>query len=231
MRLRDVILSDHPSFYWPLDDSPASTAARDLSGNARPGVLNGTLAQGTPLFPGMGSSLVFNGTNAFVSRAHDAIFDIGAGDFTITAWADVSGSPQGLHMLFDRDAAINGTGITLCVQQATNTMFSRAGSGGVAAATRASGAKETIGFPHSFATSRVAGVLYLYLDGELVATDATAANSVQTNSGIRCGTDFAGDWARGRIQHLAFWHTRALPPRRLLAQYLAGRYGARSGRT
>lgn len=46
----DLILSDHPLFYWPLDELAGATTARDLSGNGYPGIYHGspTLGEAGP---------------------------------------------------------------------------------------------------------------------------------------------------------------------------------------
>jgi hypothetical protein len=88
----DLILSDAPLFYWPLDDL-AGTTAVDLSGNARHGTYHGTPTLGEPgprACQDPASRAAFfsgDGYGAAADYVHRATSPIsGTMDFTLEVW-------------------------------------------------------------------------------------------------------------------------------------------------
>ncbi|MCH8219568.1 MAG: hypothetical protein IH892_22680, partial [Planctomycetes bacterium] len=72
--------------YWPLNEGAGTTSA-DVSGNGSEGTLNGDPGW----VPGkFGNALEFDGSDDYVDCGNSPILDLGAGDFTISAWVKTS---------------------------------------------------------------------------------------------------------------------------------------------
>ncbi|MGC9238014.1 MAG: hypothetical protein ACP5GF_14190, partial [Thiomonas sp.] len=89
----DIVLSDSPVAYWPLNET-SGTTAHDLSGNG----LNGTIesgvtigeSQGIPRAPG---SFLFNGSSGYIDvPASSLLCPLSEG--TVEAWVNWQGSPS-----------------------------------------------------------------------------------------------------------------------------------------
>lgn len=77
-----------PALYWTLDD-PSGTTATDLSGNSRPGTINGTVQLGqTAVLPsGVGASMKFDNSTGYIERAHESGLNLSDGSpFTVEFW-------------------------------------------------------------------------------------------------------------------------------------------------
>ncbi len=72
--------------YWPLDEG-AGESTVDVSGNGSTGTLNGgpAWAEGK-----LGGALNFDGNDDYVDCGNPAILDFGTGDWTISAWFNVT---------------------------------------------------------------------------------------------------------------------------------------------
>ncbi len=201
-----------PAAYWALDEGYGTTA-NDSSGNGNHGTLTGATWQPSDLCYS-GKCLYFDGTNDEITRTDDPSFDIDdSGSFTISTWfrhPGISTNPDVIAAKYE------GTG----------------GDGGYRLQMESDGDisfgidDENTSFPEDTVTSttanyddnkwhHVAGVkdandnLFLYIDGNLIDTDAaiSATDSLGNNDDFYLGIDGDGTsnaWA-GFIDEFKFY--------------------------
>lgn len=209
----DYVRSLGPGLYWPLTDG-AGTVARDWSANGRNGTITNGPTLGLPALVGGldGRSIRFNGTSQYVVRSTDTAFNVGTGDFAVSAWFDFVGGVT--HPIFNRDTGATGNGIMVTVQNSVIPLTVRVAGTHLFYWTTGSGTptgRPLVGTgPHSILVSRRAGVVHIVLDGGVVLRGA-AAGSAQTGAGIQVGRDDNPSFFSGGIQHVAFF-TKALSP-------------------
>jgi hypothetical protein len=79
----------------------SGTNLTDLSVSA----LNSTLTNGPTYSSSNGGTITFDGTNDYATRANNAIFDFGTGDFAIETWVKINGNAS-LNNSGTRDATL-----------------------------------------------------------------------------------------------------------------------------
>jgi hypothetical protein len=219
----DYIRNLGPGLYWPLTDG-VGTVARDWSPNGRNGAYQNTPTLGVPAIAGGldGRAVRLNGTNQFVQRATDAAFNVGTGDFAVTAWFDHRSGTTG--PIFCRDTGATGNGIIIEVQNSiipfncyvagTHIFYWTQGNG-----TPVGRSLYQTG-PHHVLMTRRAGVVYSVIDGNVVLRTA-AAGSVQSGGVINVGTEDGTSWFGGDMEHVAMF-TKALSPQQGAEMYRLG---------
>ena len=95
-----IALAAHPSGavgYWALDDGADPTA--DTSGHGNYGTISGSAVytgSGIAPVPGNTSALTFDGTDDYVTVAHDDDLDM-TGAYSLSAWVNVTDVPVGTY--------------------------------------------------------------------------------------------------------------------------------------
>jgi hypothetical protein len=157
-----------------MDGADGSTSFIDSSGSPKLFTANGTAQIDTAQSMFGGASGLFNGTGNYVSsNSVDVGFTMGTGDFTVEGWC--LSSTLGRALLDLRAVGTPG-------------FFFGTNASGFLQAFCNSGSSVTInglttvcdGTWHSFAFSRVSGVMYIFRDGLLEISGAMANNHNNT---------------------------------------------------
>jgi len=77
--------------HWTLDDG-AGTLALDASGNGNDGTVNGEPLWGAGMIDG---ALELDGVDDYVDCGNPSILDFGTGDFTVSAWINMTATERG----------------------------------------------------------------------------------------------------------------------------------------
>jgi len=80
-----------PVGHWTLDDG-AGTLALDASGNGNDGTVNGEPLWGAGMIDG---ALELDGVDDYVDCGNPSILDFGTGDFTVSAWINMTATERG----------------------------------------------------------------------------------------------------------------------------------------
>jgi len=220
----DAVLADAPDDFWRLDDPAGSTVLRDTSGPWDLTAQSGTAlhaATGIPGDPGTAAS--FNGTPSGAAATTQLVG--GTDTFTIEAWFRTTSTSGGL--LVGMDAYPTGTGSIhdrqLYLDGSGHVLFTV--NPGSQAVIGSSGTYRNGAWHSAVATLSPSG-MRLYVDGALVATNATVTRAMQIGGAWRVGGDATPaaqyGYLNGAIDDVAVYNTAALSAARIAAHYQAG---------
>jgi hypothetical protein len=215
-----TVLADNPKRYYQLND--AGTAA-DVSGNNHPGTYNdGSWAvSGNTLVTQLGAATTFNGSNTAVSMPGDWL-PTGNSSWSMEAWIQISGAPGGTNYPIFM-AMGTSTGNQVAYLQVTPSGQVRMGDNDVGLTP--SGVL-TFNMPHHVVGTYDGTTARLYLDGQLVASDAHSFNIVLGSAAI--GRSVVNNYYfTGILDEPAFYST-TLSSAQISAHYTAGTSGGAS---
>jgi hypothetical protein len=214
-----------------FSDNSAATAA--TLGADSSGVLNGnngTLVNGPTYSSANGGSIVFDGTNDYVTIPNSSAFDLGTGDFTVESWVRIT-SLATYHAIFEARASA----------VAQNYVFGISNNGG----TLRMDLLTAGGTDNRFATTtsvplntwahivwvRSGGVISYYVNTIKDATTKSYAGSVAPSfSTIYVGVIYDGFYFNGNISTIRVYKNKALSASEITQNYnaLVGRFGGTS---
>ena len=200
----------------------SGTTWSDLSGTGN----NGTLTNGPTFNSGNGGSIVFDGTNDYVTIPDNNVFDFGTGDFAIEVWAyftTLAGNAfTGPTMVVLRNYYTGNNGFAFYITKAgkmsiyTTSFFSEAN------------ASVVINKWQQLIFTRISGVGYLYNNADLRDSRAFTLN-VLVNNRVDIGfdTQFNSDPLTGRVSSVKIYSGKGLTANEVLQNYNAqkSRYG------
>ena len=192
------------------------TTWRDLSGFGN----NGTLTNG-PTFSGLGkqASIVFDGTNDYVTGSNSSDFAFGTGDFTVSTWAYFNTVADGIMVDLRTTSTGGGPGYSDYLQNGkfklywTGDRYTSIGN-------------LTTGSWYSITVTRQSTTLSVYFNGVLDGT--TFSNTNLTEGGFRLATNInSTGYANERIANVLIYKGKALTPSEVTQNFnaLRGRYG------
>ena len=187
--------------YYPMDGN-----GNDASGNGYNLDLHGGAGFASGLF-GQALDLHHNGSQ-FASRpVSDAAFNFGAGDFTISIWANFA-STSGEQVLIEKWDGSGGPGWTLTKLDGNGLRFATGfDPGGIL-----NSPTETIapGTWHDFVVRRTGSSFTLDLDGSVVATATSSSAIAAAVNPLLIGKRDTGDGrdfsVNGRLDETAIWN-------------------------
>ncbi len=158
-------------------------------------------------------SLAFDGSNDYVDCGSDSSLDVGTNDFSVSAWCKVStkGGSDYHDIVAKGNTLGSGDGWGICLVESNNTIFFDT-NGDVARqnAISPSDSWEFGKWYHIVGTrSNSADTLKLYLNGVLVATNASATNDDLGDASInfKIGTSESGRETKGNISEVAIYNS------------------------
>lgn len=158
-------------------------------------------------------SLAFDGSNDYVDCGSDSSLDVGTNDFSVSAWCKVStkGGSDYHDIVAKGNTLGSGDGWGICLVESNNTIFFDT-NGDVARqnAISPSDSWEFGKWYHIVGTrSNSADTLKLYLNGVLVATNASATNDDLGDASInfKIGTSESGRETKGNISEVAYYNS------------------------
>jgi hypothetical protein len=214
----DLVMADHPSGYWRLDDTDA-----DSSGNANNGTDVDAVTHGVPgaLAGSTDTAVTLNG--GYVNVPYSPTIAL-HGPFTLEAWfkTTVSGQQQGIVERYDTPAW-NGELIRI---DADNHLYGYVAGSPGASADVTSASTVTPNVWHHVALTDDGTSLTLYLDGFLDASTATTQLPGAGSGDLRLGArgDDTALRLQGSLDEVAEYSS-ALSESQLQQHYLAGAVG------
>jgi len=158
-------------------------------------------------------SLAFDGTNDFVDCGSNSSLDVGTNDFSVSVWFKVStkGGSDYHDIVAKGNTLGSGDGWGICLVESNNAIFFDT-NGDVARqnAISPSDSWEFGKWYHIVGTrSNSADTLKLYLNGVLVATNASATNDDLGDASInfKIGTSESGRETKGNISEVAYYNS------------------------
>src|SRR5262249_34888226 len=147
-------------------------------------------------------------STAYLNHADASAFQMGTGDFTLSAWAKYTINPSANRFI----AAYGQTGNKgYGVGQFGGGLFFKRASGGNPTGTFAGGHSYNDGNWHLVIGIYTGGIIYCYVDNNLedsqTASDTTTVNN--TNNGFNIGNDIDNTSWDGSIDEVGLWN-RAL---------------------
>jgi len=217
------VLSDSPTVYYPLTDSPGSTTAYNAVGSGA-GTVNGGVTFGQPGVVASDPSqtaALFDGSTGCITCPASLL--TGTGPMTVECWLDYQGGATAGYprLVTTDDAETKQNGFALYYNGPNQNIGFYLGNGTVGT----SGAEVDVsgvlasGWHHAAATFDGTDVR-LYVDGVLVGGPVAFAGTVSYGaSDLQIGTG-GPDFFKGVIGHVAVFPT-ALSPARIAAHYNA----------
>lgn len=225
-----LVLGDSPALYWPLDESLGATVATDISGNGLDGTYGSDMAGGTGIVAGStvsASGDYADATNAYVTRpGHDAVLDVGTGDFTMEFWCQQNATPAFGNAVSRLDSGL-GTG-ALCYDGFGTTGSPEFNAIGPSFTSVTTAVPVIDGNIHHIVMVRSSALLYMYVDGAADGAPVASTDDIEGGLGpvFQVGIPAFGsafDWD-SPIAHVA-WYTHALSPTAIAAHYATGSAG------
>lgn len=202
-----------PSILLHMDGTNGSTTFTDSSINA----LNFTAAGNAQISTAQavfgGASYLGDGTGDYISRAHNTVFDVATGDFTVAC--RVRPNSVGAQQIIAIKQLASGNGTFILYLSATGFLkFGASNTSGVLIVDLTAAAAVTPGTWYHLVGVREGNVFRLYIDGVQQAS-ATNSSSLQSNAthplvvgGFSNGTQSFN----GHIDEFAFWKGLAVYP-------------------
>lgn len=218
------VLTDTPAVYW-------AESRIDKSGNGRDAANAHLPSLGAPIVSNGPPALRFRGRGLdYLSRAYDAVLDVGTGDAAIEVWVQFENDGHNYVQLAGRDDASTGNGMMLYIEGETNLAnnpiangYPRGYAGGSTVEPAASGSGYDLldGVTYHLVLQRVSGQLQIWLNGTMIVTGA-AAGSTNIGAELRFGrVNGAYDDLIGSANRFAYY-THSLSSGRIGAHYTAG---------
>lgn len=189
-------ITDNLQGYWEFDGN-----GQDSSGNNRDFDLVGGPTFGTGLF-GQALSLTGNTSQYAIGQSNETIFDLGADDFTIQAWANFN-SLAGEQTLLEKFTGGAGPGYTVTKLSNNRIQFF---AGGVGAINSTSTVTSAGNWNHVI-VRRDQNQFEIFLNGSSAGT-LSSANAVSTSPMSLLAGERDGGQAfpvNGRLDEYAFW--------------------------
>ncbi|MES2216486.1 MAG: LamG domain-containing protein [Patescibacteria group bacterium] len=207
--------------WWTFDGSTMGANVGDSSGLSNNGFIFGQVAT-TTVSGKVGQAIFFDNVDDYVYVPYNASFDVGTGDFTVSAWVKTVG-PQGsgqsaLGTIFSKDDG-SGNGIVLNNNGPNGSNYVRALVGGVSVTGSVSVNDNQW---HHVVLTRRSGVICVYIDGVLSASASAPGDTNQTNRDIYLGLEFTGPWLGAGAQDDTRFYNRALSDAEIRALYNTG---------
>lgn len=217
------VLADSPRAYWKLSESSGSSFA-DSSGNSL------TLTKGstgtinynqTPIAPGLNSCIEMAGADAWLSRAHDALLNLG-NVYTLEAWvtptvltglnwANIVDKSAGAYCFGYYNGGAGPSGQVISVRSNIAVL-------------QTSSSNLTVSQPYHLVVTKNGSTRAMYVNGVSVGTGGTNSTCANNSSTFYLGrsgnTTSATNHMRGFISNVAIYPT-ALSSTRIAAHYTA----------
>lgn len=190
--------------WWPFNGN-----ANDESGNVNNGTVNGAILT-TDHLGNSNSAYAFNGTSDYIELPYSTLWDFGLADFTLAGWfLSLDG---GLDNIIRFDDGWNPPSLWGMRVKASKLNFLCKGAGPLYSPMTSDSI--TTGIWHHTVMVRSSNSLLIYLDGNLIHTEITAAiPDIQTNGTYypsigRLGS-FDAEYFTGDLDDIGIWN-RAL---------------------
>ena len=183
------------------------------------GGIGATLVNGVGFTSTNSGSFVFDGTNDFIIKPADSLFDFGTGNFTISSW--IKTSNLSYSTIFGLDDTGNGGGIYIYTNQFDGVMRTW-----VAGASFNGNTVISNGVWHLISVVRLSNTIYQYVDTTMSGS-FSATGSILTNQKMTIGRVSDGSYPfLGNISQTIVYN-RALSAQELRQNYNATkkRYG------
>lgn len=217
--MRQVML-DSPLVYWPFDESVDGSTCTDISGGGRHGTKVGAGATlgAASVVPGQAKAQLSSGSGGagYWSRADEAAFQVGTGDFTYECWMVCTNGTGNYVQVFGRDAAASGNGQMLYLETGSGYGRFYCGPGAVIVGT----SRLSDSNLHHVVVRRISGTGSIVVDG-VQQNSAAAGNSVITSALRVNALDGGYPNFAGRMAHFAYYAS-GLSDARIKAHYQAG---------
>ncbi|MCE7886530.1 MAG: hypothetical protein DYH13_03385 [Alphaproteobacteria bacterium PRO2] len=190
-------LDDGLAGHWTLDSySVSGTTVYDRSGFGNNGTMFGGMTAAGNAVGGMArEALTFDGVNDYIQIANESHFDYGASDFSLSAWVFIGTAPNPANGAF---ITKNITGACCDPQgypgyeigENFNTVNFRMEDTAAGINTKNTNNASSVPFENSWhlvTGTRVGSTAYLYIDGALVATNATLGAGYNTDNNSPVG--------------------------------------------
>lgn len=185
-----------------------STSWFDLSGNSN----TGTLTNGPTFNSGNGGSIVFDGSNDFITGSNSNNFAFGTGDFTVLYWAYVN-SLSSIPTLVDLRTNTAGTGPGYSDFIGNGTSGTQLGKFSLYwGATRytSTGSINT-GSWYNIAVTRQSTTISVYFNGVLDGTSSDGTNLTENGFRIARNVNSTGTaYLNGRMAYVLVYKGKAL---------------------
>jgi uncharacterized protein (TIGR02145 family) len=170
--------------YWPFNGN-----ANDASGNGNNGVVNGASLT-TDRFGNANSSYNFNG-NSYIRVPNNSVFNFGLGSYTLSCWAQCTGTNQFQHLITKVDYPSATTSSTINLRYTDNTVAFSAGVNGINKFGFTTGSVQKTQWKHIVAIcNAVIDSAYIYVDGVKLAAAVSIQNiNVDRNADIAFGSE------------------------------------------
>lgn len=198
--------------------SKSTTTWRDLSGSGN----TGTLTNGPTFNTDFYGSIVFDGTNDYVSCGN--ILDYTSGDFSFSYWVYVTSlttnSPgQGPVIIYKGGFQVNGYYDQ--IQSAGNIIFVT-NNAGVSVSTSTNGGVISAGNIYNIAYTRSGSTVKIYVNGiDVTATQGTHTNPTTSSNNFLLASYGPGIYSNVRLYSFANYN-RQLSAAEVLQNYYAG---------
>ncbi len=190
--------------YWKLNGSGSvSTGASVPATVGTGGIAGNTNASGLAYVQGqVGTGLVFDGTDDYVSVADPTTYQLGTGDFAFQAW--FKSTAGGLKPLFGQsNGAGDSYGMGLNAGAASFSTFHAVGA--ISNSTTTSGTYND-GVFHHLVVTRVSGTILIYIDGKFVTSQANASSVNPGGSFAIARIGSTPGYFNGTLDDIAFWN-------------------------
>ena len=158
-------------------------------------------------------SVAFDGSNDYVDCGSDSSLDVGTNDFSVSAWCKVStkGGSDYHDIVAKGNTLASGDGWGIALVESNKTIYlDTNGDVGRQNAISPTSSWEFGKWYHIVGTrSNSANTLKLYLNGVLVATNASATNDDLGDASInfKIGTSESGRETKGNISEVAYYNS------------------------
>jgi hypothetical protein len=198
-----------------------STSWIDVSNNNN----NGTLINGPTFNTGSGGSIVFDGTNDYISGSSSSNFAFGTGDFTVSHWMYVNAfSGTGTPTFIDTRNNTLGTGPGYSDYIETNKFKLYISNATVYTST----GSITTGNWYNISVTRQSTTMSVYFNGILDGTTTNISNMTENGLLLARNINTSGtSYLNGRIASVLIYKGKGLNTQEVLQNYNAtkGRFG------
>jgi hypothetical protein len=202
-----AVAADSPIAHWTFDETTGTTA-NDVAGTAQNGIYENCALGASSAFPNLGTAATFNGTNARMRVPTDAVFNLGAGDFSVEVWYKSTGTARGDIFNFKNTIDFG-------------IFANNGGTGSIGGWHNGNipGTTTTHNAWHHVVYTRTGGNINLYLDGVFVSSAANT-QGMSANADIIVGANLTDLWFAGQVDEVAYYNS-ALSAGRVAAHYAA----------
>lgn len=190
----------------------SGTTWRDLSGNGN----NGTLTNGPTFSSANGGSIVFDGTNDFITGSDSSNFAFGTDNFAVSTWFRPVSTTIGLLVDLRNTTAGTGNGYSDYFSSAKYSLF-------YSNAVKYTSPLSLISNNwYNTVTTRISNTIYVYINGVLDGSFSDSTNFTESGFRLARNINTAGtSYLTGNISQVMIYKGKGLLASEILQNYNA----------